>query len=65
MILCRRLGTSIQLGEGDNMYRLHIHVPTVNKYRPIDYIIENIGTVTKVQIENLLSQMVGSQKEES
>ena len=26
------MGTSIQVGEGDGMYRMHIHVPTENRY---------------------------------
>ena len=50
------MGTSIQVGEGDGLYRMHIHVPTDNRYLPIDYIME-IGTITKVYIENLLDQM--------
>ena len=50
------MGTSIQVGEGDGMYRLHIHVPTENLYHPIDY-TRSLGTVTKVAIENLLDQM--------
>lgn len=55
------MGTSIQVGEGEGMYRMHIHVPTENRYVPIDYIME-IGTVTKVAIENLLAQMDDIQK---
>ena len=55
------MGTSIQVGEGDGMYRMHIHVPTENRYVPIDYIM-GIGTVTKVAIENLLAQMDDIQK---
>ena len=50
------IGTSIQVGEGDVIYRMHIHVPTENRYDPIDYTM-SIGTITKVQIENLLAQM--------
>lgn len=50
------MGTSIQLGEGDGMYRLHIHVPTENRYVPIDYAMQ-LGTITKVNIENLVAQM--------
>jgi len=50
------MGTSIQLGEGDGIYRLHIHVPTKNLYTPIDY-TRSLGTVTKVAIENLIAQM--------
>ena len=29
-----KIGTSIQVGEGDNIYRMHIHVPTEKKYDP-------------------------------
>lgn len=50
------MGTSIQVGEGDGMYRMHIHVPTENRYLPIDYCMD-IGTVTNVAIENLIAQM--------
>jgi len=50
------MGTSIQVGEGDGIYRMHIHVPTCKRYEPIDYTME-LGTITKVQIENLLAQM--------
>jgi len=50
------IGTSIQVGEGDEMYRMHIHVPTENLYAPINYVME-LGTVTKVAIENLIAQM--------
>lgn len=55
------MGTSIQVGEGDGMYRMHIHVPTENRYLPIDYIL-GLGTVTKVAIENLMAQMDDIQK---
>ncbi len=51
-----KMGTSIQVGEGDGMYRMHIHVPTENRYLPIDYTM-SLGTITKVQIENLIAQM--------
>jgi len=50
------MGTSIQVGEGDGFYRMHIHVPTENRYLPIDYTMK-IGAVTKVAIENLRAQM--------
>jgi DAK2 domain fusion protein YloV len=55
------MGTSIQVGEGEGMYRMHIHVPLENRYVPIDYIME-IGTITKVAMENLLAQMDDIQK---
>ncbi len=56
------MGTSIQVGEGNGMYRMHIHVPTDNRYTPIDYTM-TLGTVTNVAIENLMDQMqeVGEQ----
>lgn len=50
------IGTSIQVGEGEGMYRMHIHVPTENRYAPIDYTM-GIGTITKVAMENLIDQM--------
>ena len=51
-----QMGTSIQVGEGDGLYRLHIHVPTDKLYSPIDY-TRSLGTVTKVAIENLIDQI--------
>jgi DAK2 domain fusion protein YloV len=50
------MGTSIQVGEGDGIYRMHIHVPTEKRYEPIDYTM-SLGTITKVAMENLLAQM--------
>jgi hypothetical protein len=50
------MGTSIQVGEGDGLYRLHIHVPTEKLYHPINY-TRTLGTVTKVAIENLVDQV--------
>lgn len=50
------MGTSIQVGEGEGMYRMHIHVPTEKRYEPIDYTM-TLGTVTNVAIENLMAQM--------
>ena len=40
-----QMGTSIQVGEGEGMYRMHIHVPLEKRYEPIDYIM-GIGTIT-------------------
>jgi DAK2 domain fusion protein YloV len=51
-----KIGTSIQVGEGEGMYRMHIHVPTDKRYEPIDYVMK-LGTITKVAMENLLAQM--------
>lgn len=50
------IGTSIQVGEGDGIYRMHIHVPTEKRYEPIDYTM-GIGIITKVMMENLIAQM--------
>jgi len=50
------LGTSIQMGEGDGIYRMHIHVPDKTEYRTIDYVKE-FGEITNVAIENLMLQM--------
>lgn len=50
------MGTSIQVGEGEGMYRMHIHVPLDKRYDPVDYIM-GIGTITKVAMENLVAQM--------
>jgi hypothetical protein len=58
-----RVGTSIQVGEGDELYRMHIHVPTENRFQPID-LVSKYGSVQKVYIENLLEQMGQSKKEE-
>lgn len=51
-----KIGTSIQVGEGDGMYRMHIHVPTEKRYEPIDYTM-SLGTISKVHIENLMEQV--------
>jgi DAK2 domain fusion protein YloV len=58
------MGTSIQVGEGEGMYRMHIHVPLDKRYEPIDYIM-GIGTITKVAMENLMAQMDDIQKSAS
>jgi DAK2 domain fusion protein YloV len=54
-----KIGTSIQVGEGDGIYRMHIHVPTEKRYEPIDYTM-TIGMITKVSMENLLAQVAMS-----
>ena len=51
-----KMGTSIQLGEGEGMYRMHIHVPTENLNKPANYIM-GLGTITKIAMENLIAQM--------
>ena len=50
------MGTSIQLGEGDQISRLHIHLGKAKRYEPIEF-IEMLGTVVNVHMENLLDQM--------
>lgn len=51
-----KIGTSIQVGEGEGIYRMHIHVPEDNRYQPIEHTM-TLGTVKKVMIENLMAQM--------
>ncbi len=55
------IGTSIQVGEGEGMYRMHIHVPTENRYLPIDHTM-TLGTIQKVMMENLVAQMDQNKK---
>jgi DAK2 domain fusion protein YloV len=52
----KNMGTSIQVGEGDGFYRLHIHVPVEKFNEPIEY-TRALGTVTKATLENLIAQM--------
>ncbi len=52
----QQMGTSIQVGQGDEFYRLHIHVPTDKRYEPIDYVM-GLGSVSKIAVENLVTQM--------
>jgi DAK2 domain fusion protein YloV len=54
------IGTSIQVGEGDGLYRMHIHVPSDKRYDPIEYTM-SLGTVSKVHIENLMEQINGAE----
>lgn len=56
-----QIGTSIQVGEGDGMYRMHIHVEAEKKHAPLDY-IASIGSWSKVAMENLQLQMESSKK---
>ncbi len=50
------IGTSLQIAEGDDLIRMHIHVPDEDQYQPIEY-TKQMGTVTNVAIENLMDQM--------
>lgn len=55
-----RIGTSIQVGEGDGIYRMHIHVPLEKRYVPIDHTMTQ-GTIQKVMMENLVAQLDNKQ----
>ena len=59
-----KIGTSIQVGEGDGMYRMHIHVEAAKRNEPLDY-ISSIGSWSKVSMENLQLQMAGSKQKNS
>jgi uncharacterized protein len=50
------IGTSIQVGEGDGIYRMHIHTTTERRFDPIDYVM-SMGTWSKIAMENLVAQM--------
>ncbi len=50
------MGTSIQVGEGDDILRVHIHLEEENRFKPIEC-AETLGTVVNVHMENLLHQM--------
>ena len=52
------MGTSIQVGEGDGLYRMHIHVPDKTEFQPVEY-VRTLGTITNVRIENLMLQLPG------
>ena len=58
------IGTSIQVGEGDGIYRMHIHTALDKRYEPIAY-TESIGTVKKIMMENLQEQMNAHTKDEN
>jgi len=53
-----QMGTSIQVGQGEGLYRMHIHVAADKRNTPIEY-IESLGTWTKMTLENLIAQMGG------
>jgi DAK2 domain fusion protein YloV len=59
-----QMGTSIQVGQGDSIYRMHIHVPDKSEYKPIEY-TKQLGTVTKIAIENLMEQTKNLAEESS
>ncbi|MGH2522094.1 MAG: hypothetical protein ACRDH2_06280, partial [Anaerolineales bacterium] len=53
-----QMGTSIQVGEGEGMFRVHIHLLKSKRYEPIE-LAEELGTVVNVHMENLLDQVEG------
>ncbi|MBI3241721.1 MAG: DAK2 domain-containing protein [Chloroflexi bacterium] len=50
------IGTSIQVGAGEDIYRVHVHLPKEKRHEPIE-LAETLGTVVNVHMENLLAQM--------
>jgi DAK2 domain fusion protein YloV len=56
-----QIGTSIQVGEGDGMYRMHIHVEDGRQSEPLQC-VARVGTWSKIAMENLQLQMEGSAK---
>jgi dihydroxyacetone kinase-like predicted kinase len=56
------MGSSIQVGEGDGVYRVHIHLLRTKRYEPIE-MAEELGTVLNVHMENLLDQVDGLKPE--
>jgi DAK2 domain fusion protein YloV len=59
-----RIGTSIQVGEGDGMYRMHIHVEAEKQNEPLLY-VSSLGSWSKVAMENLQLQMGNSTNKKS
>jgi hypothetical protein len=51
-----QIGTSIQVGEGDSLYRVHVHLLKSKRFEPIE-LAEELGTVVNVHMENLLDQL--------
>jgi len=50
------IGVSIQVGEGEGIYRMHIHTELARRYEPIEF-TETQGIIKKVYMENLQDQM--------
>lgn len=51
-----KIGTSIQVGEGDGLYRMHIHTETEKQDEP-EALIKQMGEIYKVYKEDLVEQM--------
>ncbi len=50
------IGTSIQVGEGDGLYRMHIHTETEKQDEP-EVLIKKLGEIYKVYKEDLVEQL--------
>jgi len=50
------VGTSIQIGEGEDVLKVHIHLRKDKRFEPIT-LAEDVGTVINVHMENLIHQM--------
>jgi hypothetical protein len=59
-----KIGTSLQVGAGDDIYRVHVHLPRERRQQPIE-LAETLGTVVNVHMENLLAQMDDIQSKSS
>lgn len=57
------IGTSVQVGEGDGIHRMHIHTALDRRYDPIAF-TEGVGTVKKIMMENLQDQVNGNMQAE-
>ncbi|MBP9675923.1 MAG: DAK2 domain-containing protein [Anaerolineaceae bacterium] len=59
------MGTSIQVGEGDGLYRMHIHTETAKQDEP-EAMIRKMGEIHKIYKEDLVEQMkrIEAKKEE-
>lgn len=51
-----KIGTSIQVGEGDGLYRMHIHTETEKQDEP-ESLIKKMGEIYKIYKEDLVDQM--------
>jgi len=51
-----KIGTSIQVGEGDGLYRMHIHTETEKQDEP-EALIKQMGEIYKIYKEDLVEQM--------
>ncbi len=51
-----KIGTSIQVGEGDGLYRMHIHTEESKQDEP-EALIKSMGQISKIYKEDLRDQM--------